>query len=593
MGVDSPTWGSPGVWPTKEELAGQSLDTDELGDLEAFPNYPSAEAHSHDIEATFQEEKLLDMVIGPCTWEEAASVCQCQVQDLVPGPMAAIEESDKIRTIFDGTKGGQNAYIRAHTKERTTSPTVHDAMHALHWCKEAASLSKALEAGSSIDSLMEWDFDGNPPVCHDILHGEPSWVLPRSDEEWIILKADLAKAHRRIKIHPSEWKYQIAVINDNVWINKVGTYGVASAQLYWGRLAAFILRSIYNLYPTVDWGFVYVDDFAWLIRGSIHEPVACAIMLTLVALGCPLSWKKTVMSCTNIWLGFQVLTLETKVILAQSKQVAVTAALRSLIAGDPMDHSQIESMLGRFVWATGSCPQLKPFLQPFFAWKQRMLQVRTSGRPSKLLKMLAAMMLMAICHKHKHPSPFVRASPWKSASDAGAKNDSGERSIGGWFCSSLPSSKGDVYWFSVKITEELYPWAFLKEVPSSNIAALELYASLVTLRLMLERMDPHAKVDYYVPLCTDNQGNAYSILKESSRTWPSSAFLMELFLQAALHGVHLRATHVYREHNEWADALVNGEFKDFDPAKRLDWSPATARWLVLDSLLILGGPLGT
>ena len=126
-----------------------------------------------------------------------------------------------------------------------------------------------------------------------------------ASEEWTILKADLAKAHRRIKILPKDWKYQVALIGGKVWVNKVGTYGIASAQLYWGRLAALKLRILYYLFPSIDWQFIYVDDFAWILRGEGHQPLACAIILTLLALGAPLSWKKTVLSCFNVWLGFR------------------------------------------------------------------------------------------------------------------------------------------------------------------------------------------------------------------------------------------------------------------------------------------------
>ena len=48
-------------------------------------------------------------------------------------------------------------------------------------------------------------------------------------------------------------------------MGKVGTYGMASAQLYWGRMAALLLRIIYAVFPEIDWGFVFVDDFAWLL----------------------------------------------------------------------------------------------------------------------------------------------------------------------------------------------------------------------------------------------------------------------------------------------------------------------------------------
>ena len=63
------------------------------------------------------------MVEGPFTAEEAAKACGCLPHELRPGPLGAVEELDKIRTIYDGSVGGQNDSIRSHTVERTTAPT--------------------------------------------------------------------------------------------------------------------------------------------------------------------------------------------------------------------------------------------------------------------------------------------------------------------------------------------------------------------------------------------------------------------------------------------------------------------------------------
>ena len=41
----------------------------------------------------------------------------------------------------------------------------------------------------------------------------------------------------------------------------MGTYGMASAQLYYGRMAAILLRLCSLIFPYIDWGFVFVDDF--------------------------------------------------------------------------------------------------------------------------------------------------------------------------------------------------------------------------------------------------------------------------------------------------------------------------------------------
>ena len=112
----------------------------------------------------------------------------------------------------------------------------------------------------------------------------------KQDDQWMLLKADATKAHRRVKILSPEWRYQVAKLGDEWWINKVGTYGMASAPLYWGRLASALLRLLYHVYPMVDWGFVFVDDFCWLLRKSLAGPLTSAILLFLVAFGCPLSW---------------------------------------------------------------------------------------------------------------------------------------------------------------------------------------------------------------------------------------------------------------------------------------------------------------
>ena len=48
---------------------------------------------------------------------------------------------------------------------------------------------------------------------------------------------------------------------------KVGTYGMASAQSYWGRLAALLLRILYALFNEVDWNFVFVDYGCYASRG--------------------------------------------------------------------------------------------------------------------------------------------------------------------------------------------------------------------------------------------------------------------------------------------------------------------------------------
>ena len=146
LGVEEPTLTSPGVWPTKEELKGFPDEYEELAPPVGRHNYDSAEDFSDAIKATFEEEKTMDLVDRPFTQQEAANRCGCKPSQLCPGPMAAIDEGDKIRTIYDGSFGGANSHIQQNTSEKTTAPTVMDCMqgsmqqhpHLLHPCLQGA-----------------------------------------------------------------------------------------------------------------------------------------------------------------------------------------------------------------------------------------------------------------------------------------------------------------------------------------------------------------------------------------------------------------------------------------------------------------------
>ena len=63
----------------------------------------------------------MGLVEGPFTKQEAANRCGCLPRELCPGPMAAIDEGDKIRTIYDGSFGGANAHIQQNSTEKTTA----------------------------------------------------------------------------------------------------------------------------------------------------------------------------------------------------------------------------------------------------------------------------------------------------------------------------------------------------------------------------------------------------------------------------------------------------------------------------------------
>ena len=574
IGVDEPTLTSPGVWPTKEELRGSPDDWEDLPSPTGRHNYDSAEAFSDSIKETFIEEKAMGLVEGPFTKQEAADRCGCNPSELCPGPMAAIDEGDKIRTIYDGSFGGANAHIQQNSTEKTTAPTVMDCVHGIHWLRAAREVSTAESAPQEQRATA----DGVDPMAKGSV-----WHWPDKDSTFLLLKADVSKAHRRIKILRSGWKYQVAQIDQQWWVNKVGTYGVASAQLYWGRMAALLLRILYALFPEVDWGFVFVDDFCWVLRVSNASWLTPALLGVLLALGTPLSWKKTVLSEINTWLGFVINPSGPFVQMAKDKHVAVLKLLKELEEGKAFSLKAIEKALGKIQWATATCPMAKPFLQPFWAWKSA---VKTAGVPGKLVRCLAVLLSQLFSKQFPQMSPFSPWSSWTGASDASAEKE-GESWIGGWLTDSPEPSKDKVLWFQYKVCQEHHPWAFKKNDPQKRIAALELYGTLF-LALMLMAQNPSTSCRLHIPLVSDNQGNVYSILNNATRKMPTAVILMELVYQLYQAGHMLAPAHSRRDDNQWADELTHPNPKGFDPALRVDLTPYFHKLALIPKILEAG-----
>ena len=53
-----------------------------------------------------------------------------------------------------------------------------------------------------------------------------------------------------------------AVLDETVWLNKVGTFGVASAGYWWGQAGACIFHLVHYMlgYDLALWAPLYSDD---------------------------------------------------------------------------------------------------------------------------------------------------------------------------------------------------------------------------------------------------------------------------------------------------------------------------------------------
>ena len=126
------------------------------------------------------------------------------------------------------------------------------------------------------------------------------------------LTADVSEAHRQIPIAEQDWHLlgcQV-VPGGSVFINTVGTFGVASASYYWSRVASAIGRIAQYLAGSsaFTWHMLVADDYH-LDAGGANYRTALFHFFTLCAVAnVPLSWSKTAGGDVVSWVGIRTTT---------------------------------------------------------------------------------------------------------------------------------------------------------------------------------------------------------------------------------------------------------------------------------------------
>ena len=186
MGITLPR--TPVVFDEKTKWSLDGLDGDPDREVE---NYRSTKGFEERIEALFQEEEKLGWMLE--LEEEEAK--KRYGDNLYLAGLGVVEEKDKVRVVHDGTHGvGVNNRIKV--LDQVKSPTAGE-----------------------IRALMREKHEMN------------------SGNKQFLLMGDVSKAHRRVKVRKQDWGFQACRLRPGkVWLNCVGTYGIASAGYWWGAL---------------------------------------------------------------------------------------------------------------------------------------------------------------------------------------------------------------------------------------------------------------------------------------------------------------------------------------------------------------------
>eukprot|EP00971_Amphidinium_carterae_P341389 6480156-Amphidinium_carterae.1 len=240
--------------------------------------------------------------------------------------------------------------------------------------------------------------DGSIRVVHDGTHGvelnqhivvRDQLAVPRPEDlravlllasgmpgATVALKADVSKAHRRVKLRSQDWGLlgcrSGADEGDKIWFHRVGTFGISSAAYWWGRLCAALGRVALSLLPEEKWLFqlVYLDDILLLAKGNEKLQDLAFVLFIWRVLGTPFSWRKVKGGLVVDWIGYELKLGVIPHTVGLSRGRADWAVKWCLEVGmaETVDMREFASGLGRLGFASSLLDWCKPLLGPLCAW---------------------------------------------------------------------------------------------------------------------------------------------------------------------------------------------------------------------------------
>jgi len=418
----------------------------------------------------------------------------------------------------------------------------------------------------------------------------------RAQAEWpstpFGLVADIKDAHRVVVIHPAD-RHLLgcrARPAGPIYFQKRGTFGVASASYWWGRLAAALLRLLYRVVPerSLFWGMVLADDFKFEAAGPDFVEVLLLAVLTAEVLGFPWSWGKLRGGTDFTWVGYQHQLREHALGLSESRAAWLRGWLDAVLDARVVHVREFVAGLGRAAYSCGALEYDRPFLAPLYTFAS--LHPLDSHQPLptyvlSVVKFLRDRLVVRRLYPCAQP-----VEPLGEAIRVDAKAEGETATIGGWLPQRDEEGKIDLArspWFFVRLDDQSAPWAYEKDrKPFRVVASLEALAVLVAvLTLTAPVAGCSRRGSVLLPLLTDNRGNSYALTRLMSTKYPLCLLVMELAVALEERGLALTAEWAPREWNAEADALTNERFDGFAETNRVAFDMRSHPWRVLDKLL--------
>ena len=394
LGVDIEMPRTPEVY---EEKVKWTVDaTDEVMKDILADNYESAEENAEDIERQVLQEVEKGTIIRMME-HEAKRRFKGRLAVAALGAVPKELGTTRVRLIHDGTYS-VDVNRRIRVRDRMRFPLIDDAAAILRQVEEEVS-------------------SGGEGIRFSVLY-------------------DIARAHKLVPVAEEDWGLQAFRLpgdkSGDIFVHTRGTFGVASAAYWFGRVIAVAVRCTHRLLGR-DHGLlhlIYADD-GWL--AAVGKDFWRRIMMWFFAfelLEIPVTWSKVRGGTEVNWIGYCLNIHRFQKGINQSKRAWIADWIAKKLEAGGVVGRELKSVLGRLSFVAGALRHVRPFLAPLFSWSASMAPGTFSKFPD------AVVILLEFVKEEVQRRPMRPVEPLeKSPVDVfrvDAKAAGEEIAIGGW-----------------------------------------------------------------------------------------------------------------------------------------------------------------
>lgn len=177
---------------------------------------------------------------------------------------------------------------------------------------------------------------------------------------------DVSKAHRRIKIKPSDRGLLCFWHGTRLFQCLTLNFGARASGWWWNRVAALMVRTFHKMLRYRHALWQYVDDLLVFLDKQSAPLWASLLVILCAVLNIPMSWHKCQLSEELTWIGWRINVASWCVSLPRDKLEIIRRDVVACLSTSSIPAKLLEKLIGRLLWLTSLWHFCRPLLGPLY-----------------------------------------------------------------------------------------------------------------------------------------------------------------------------------------------------------------------------------